>query len=369
MFRPLLAALILLAAPLGPAASRSENLRDALEPLAKANDFSGVVLVARGGRVEVETFGYADVELRVPMARTTKMYIGSLSKGFTAYAILQLRDAGRLTLDDRLSRFVPEFPGAADITIAHLLTHRSGLTQNTTLPAHFEQARRSYSTAEAVGLFANEPRAAAPGEKEIYANPNYTLLALVIERASGETFGAYMASHVFAPMGLKHTAHHDTARRIVPGRARGYSPLGMTGLENSRWNRLLHRRRRGLDLLDGGRPARVDPHGCRETRAGGLRVERDRARRPHALRGRRVGRGRIRRYRGLAAGGRRVCGRPREHQHLRHRAGRLRRRVRAREWTARRHRITLSLRATRMRSYRSWAAISSARTSTYPTAS
>jgi CubicO group peptidase (beta-lactamase class C family) len=235
MYRILLATLILLAALPGRASSRSDALRSALEPWVKANDFSGIVLVARGDRVDVECFGDADVELRVPMTRTTKMYIGSLSKGFTAYAILQLRDAGRLKLEDRLSRFVPEFPGAAEITIAQLLTHRSGLAQNTTSPAHFEQARRSYTTAEAVGLFANEPRASEPGEREIYANPNYTLLALVIERVSGETFGSYMSAHVFAPLGLQGTAHHETGRRIVPERARGYSPIGMTGLENSRW--------------------------------------------------------------------------------------------------------------------------------------
>jgi CubicO group peptidase (beta-lactamase class C family) len=227
--------LCLLFAVSASAATRSD-WKLLLRPLVKGRNFSGAVLVARDGRVvSNDAFGEANVELSVPSTPDTKFYIGSISKSFTAHAILLLRDDGKLALDDPVSRFVPDFPRGEGITIRQLLRHESGLAQNTTSASYFEQATHAYSTEEAVAAFRNAPRPAAPGERRIYANPNYTLLALIAERASGQSFSALLSGRIFAPLHLRNTGNHTSWSGIVPRRAAGYAVTGESNLTNARY--------------------------------------------------------------------------------------------------------------------------------------
>ena len=220
-------------------ATPGRTVHDLVTSWAVGNNFSGVVLVAHNSTpVFFESFGLADAELNVPMPREGKFQVASLSKSFTAYAILQLRDDGKLTLDDPLSRFVPTFPNASQITIRQLLGHTSGLAQNTTSPKHFSMAVKPFTPSEAVDAFKDDPVTAAPGERYTYANPNYTLLALVIERASGQNFDQYMATYVFKRLGLARTGHHSSRAPVVVDRVKGYDVRGKKGIENAGINRL-----------------------------------------------------------------------------------------------------------------------------------
>ena len=204
-------------------------------PYVGTNNFSGVILVARKGSAVVrQAYGLANVEEDVAVANDTRFAIASLSKMFTAAAVLQLRDAQKLSLDDPLSRFVPDFPRAERITIRHLLTHRSGLVQDSATPDYFELAMRSYTLQQAVDLAAKRAPSSEPGVRRQYSNSNYVLLAQVVERASGEPYADYLHRHLFAPLQMDSTTLHQSWDQLMPKRAQGYSPVGVRALYNAR---------------------------------------------------------------------------------------------------------------------------------------
>jgi D-alanyl-D-alanine carboxypeptidase len=206
-----------------------------IEPYVWTNNFSGAILVERKGQIVLRhAFGLANAEHGVPATMDTRFYIASVSKTFTAAAILQLRDAGKLTVDDPLSRFVPDFPRADRITIRQLLTHRSGIAQDASAPDYFARATHPFTLLEAVDQIRKAPPAAEPGARRAYANPNYVLLALVVERASGEPYADYLRRHVFAPLQMTTTGLHESWLEVVPNRAQGYSPVGARDLYNAR---------------------------------------------------------------------------------------------------------------------------------------
>jgi CubicO group peptidase (beta-lactamase class C family) len=207
-----------------------------VQPYVTSNNFSGAVLVVRDGRAVLDRgYGLANVEHNVPATTSTRFALASLSKMFTAAAILQLRDGGHLSLDGPLRRYIPSFPNSDRITIRQLLTHRSGLRQDTSQPEYFAAATHPYTLAEAVDRIAEAPPAAEPGAKRIYANPNYVVLAMIVERASGEPYAAYLNRHLFEPLGMTRTSLNKSSLDLLPGRSQGYSAVGVDGLENARF--------------------------------------------------------------------------------------------------------------------------------------
>lgn len=205
-----------------------------IAPYADSNNFSGSVFVRRGNAILLQNpVGLANVEHGSPVTVNTRFYIASLSKMFTAAAILQLRDDGTLSLNDSASRFIADFPRGDTISIRQLLTHRSGLAQDTSRPDYLSTASRAYTLQEAVALIAKAPRASEPGERRMYANPNYVLLARIVERASGETYAGYLRKHLFQPLGMNATGLHESWLAVVPDRAQGYSPVGVRDLYNA----------------------------------------------------------------------------------------------------------------------------------------
>ncbi len=159
-----------------------------------AHGFAGSVLVACGDTVLFAgDYGLSDQQGREP-----SYWVASISKQFTATAILQLARAGRLSLDEPLGRFFPGAPGdKAPITIRQLLTHLSGLTQAYAADGVVDRARAA--RAILAGALAS-----APGAAFHYSNDNYTLLAMIVEIASGQNFEDYVRQHEFAPAGLQH---------------------------------------------------------------------------------------------------------------------------------------------------------------------
>src|SRR4051812_32936264 len=179
------------------------------------------VLVARG-------YGFANLEQRVPATDSTVYAVGSLSKQFTAAAIVQLSERGRLGLDDPITRYLPEGSAVwSGVTIRHLLTHTSGIPQDTTL-----DWRRDYSESELVRSAAQKLEF-QPGELESYSSTGYALLGIVIHRVTGRPWGDFVRDHVFRPLGMS-TARVNSDIEIVPNRAGGYQ-LVNDSVKNQEW--------------------------------------------------------------------------------------------------------------------------------------
>ena len=167
------------------------------------------VLLARG-------YGFAKLEHHVPASDSTVYAVGSVSKQFTAAAIVLLSQQGRLKLDDPITRYLPEGrPVWSEVTIRHLLTHTSGIPQDTTL-----DDRRDYSEQEMVRSAA-QPLQFKPGELESYSSTGYALLGIIIHRVTGKPWGDFLRDHLFRPLGMR-TARVNSDPDSMPNRAAGY---------------------------------------------------------------------------------------------------------------------------------------------------
>lgn len=175
------------------------------------------LLVARG-------YGLADVENNVPATAETVFRIGSVTKQFTAAAIMQLVEEGAIDLDAPMTEYLPDFPTQGHtVTIRHLLTHTSGIKSYTGLAEWEPQMRLDLTDEELVALFADEPFDFAPGEEWSYNNSGFYLLGMIVEAASGLTYRDYLDQRLFGPLGLSGSSYCDESP-IIPHRAEGYEP-------------------------------------------------------------------------------------------------------------------------------------------------
>ena len=169
--------------------------------------FNGNVLITEKGKIVYDhSFGYADVEGARLLNENSCFHLASVSKTITSTVILQLKDKGKLRLDDPVIKYLPDFPYPA-ITIRHLLSHTSGLPDFQIFEAlHREDTGRIFSNEDLIPALKRYDRPMpAPGEKWSYSNTGYALLALVVERISGMTFPAYLEKYIFKPAGMQHT--------------------------------------------------------------------------------------------------------------------------------------------------------------------
>ena len=183
------------------------------------------VAVTRAGRlIHSQGYGMAQLEWGQPITPDTVFGIGSLSKPFTATAILLLRAEDKLALDDPITRFLPDYDTHGQtITIAHLLTHTSGIPNFVTLPGFWEgDVVRNASHAEIRARFEGLPLQFAPGERYSYNNSAYCLLGMVIERLSGLDYGAFIRERIFAPLGMASSCYLSP-HAIIAQRAEGYA--------------------------------------------------------------------------------------------------------------------------------------------------
>jgi CubicO group peptidase (beta-lactamase class C family) len=181
------------------------------------------IAVARNGRlVFAKAYGRADVEHDVHATEKTIYRIGSITKQFTAAAILRLSDQRKLSLDDRVGTYVPSLQDHKNITIRHLMNHTSGIRSFTAIPAFAAKERLDLTDDELVDVFRREPADFEAGANFNYNNSGYYLLAMVIERVTGRPYADHMHDELFAPLGLRDTSACDDGR-ILPHRARGYT--------------------------------------------------------------------------------------------------------------------------------------------------
>jgi len=205
-----------------------------LQPFGENGNLIGTVLVARGGRILFrQSYGMANYELKVPNSSETRFHIASVSKPFTAAAILQLQEQGRLSVSDHVSKYLPDFPNGDRITLDNLLTHTSGIPDINGIEGIDTFERSPHTLAQVIAKFAGLPLEFAPGSKQSYSNSNYNLLALILEKVSGEGYENYLRRHIFEPAGMKDTGVDSDASRLIPNAASGYTPAGISGFENA----------------------------------------------------------------------------------------------------------------------------------------
>jgi CubicO group peptidase (beta-lactamase class C family) len=217
--------------PDGQIANRLEAY---LKPFVETGNLTGTVLVARKGRVLFRhSYGMANYELHVPNSPETRFHIASLSKAFTAAAILQLQEQGRLSVADPLSRYVPDFPNGDRITLDNLLTHTTGIPDINGLSDYNTFARSPHTIPQLVAKFASLPLEFQPGSSYQYSNSNYNLLALVLEKVTGENYGEYLRKRIFDPLGMQGSGHNGDASQLIPRAASGYRPAGVTDYEKA----------------------------------------------------------------------------------------------------------------------------------------
>jgi CubicO group peptidase (beta-lactamase class C family) len=225
-------------------AARADAYMDAI---VAARGFGGSVLVARGDRILLSKgYGMADVEHKVPNKPETVFRIASISKPFTAAAILKLQERGRLGVEDLICTRLPECPPKwSAIRIRHLLDHSSGIPDFMKRREIYEKMREPRPPDEIARLMSELDLEFAPGTRTDYSNTNYQLLALLVDRFSGARYDAYLRSLVFAPLGMARTGP-DVGEAVIPDRARGYRRRG-GGIANADFVEMrLHRGSGGL---------------------------------------------------------------------------------------------------------------------------
>jgi CubicO group peptidase (beta-lactamase class C family) len=227
--RPSTFGLALLVAILSPAfglSDRSQDQEDAARRMDKfisSRDFSGVVLVARNGHVLFQkAYGMANREHDAPNKLETKFRVGSVTKQFTAMAVMILAERGKLDLNDSICKYVENCPRAwADITVRHLLNHTSGIPDFTGFPDNDHYERLPMTPLETMARFRDQPLEFGPGERFRYDSSGYLLLGYIIERASGERYEDFLRVNIYEPLGMSDSGY-DHPWIILKNRASGY---------------------------------------------------------------------------------------------------------------------------------------------------
>ncbi len=187
--------------------------------------FNGAALVAYDGNVILSKgYGMADREMGIPNSSNTKFFVGSITKQFTAAAVLQLMEQGKLNLDDSISAYLTDFPPSIGdiITIRHLLTHTSGLPNHTDIPEIYISREEPVTETELYAMIKSLELEFEPGEEFMYSNSGYIILGEIIERVSGMSYEAYLHRHILDPAGM-HSTGYARREAAVPDRATGYT--------------------------------------------------------------------------------------------------------------------------------------------------
>lgn len=196
--------------------TQSEQYHEYLSALSKLQRFNGCVLVAQAGQVCFEqAYGYADFETQQTLSPETVFRIGSLSKQFTAFALLTLVQTQSLDLQTPIQRWLPDYPESASISLQDLLSHRAGLAADSL-------ERPEHTSLEAlISANQSQPLLSSPGTEYHYSNLGYMLLARLIELISGQSFADYLNDTIFRPLKMTATAHGTNGIR-AERLARGY---------------------------------------------------------------------------------------------------------------------------------------------------
>lgn len=190
----------------------------------KNGTFNGAILVSQAGKpIYKNAFGYADKNNNLKLTNASVFYLASVSKQFTAMAIMILKEREKLSYDDKLSMYFPEFPDYANtVTIKHMLTHTSGI------PDHFGLGiyKKGLTNKDVVEVLAKQKKLDfKPGKKYSYSNGGYVLLSLIVEKASGIPFHKFMEINIFGPLNMNTSLVHNKSTPTIDNRAVGYNKV------------------------------------------------------------------------------------------------------------------------------------------------
>lgn len=231
------ASLILLQSPdaaaqAAPASAVSEQalaqqIDSAIAGYFKPGGPGAAVIVTRDGKTILRKgYGLANVEQKLAMQPDMALRLGSITKQFTAVAVLLLADQGKLSLEHDIARYLPAFPAdGKHITIAQLLNHTSGVASYTSAPNFQATMDKDFTVAQMIDNFKDMPRDFAPGQAWNYSNSGYFLLGAIIEKVSGQPYADFLAEHLFKPLGMDNTAYEGRERGTAP-KVPGYSADG-----------------------------------------------------------------------------------------------------------------------------------------------
>ena len=183
------------------------------------------ILIAKNGKaIYRRAIGKANLEHDINLKPDHVFRIGSITKQFTAVSIMQLIEQGKLSADDEITKFIPDYPTHGNrITISHLVHHTSGIQSYTNMAGwDAETQRKDFTVSALVDYFKKEPMNFLPGEQWFYNNSGYILLGYIIEKVSGMTYEEYLQKNIFDPLGMKHS-YYDNTEQIIPGRVQGYA--------------------------------------------------------------------------------------------------------------------------------------------------
>jgi len=207
-----------------------EAMRRALAPWAgEAAGPGAIIQVAHEGEpIIVEMTGYADLEHAAPITEETRFHVASVSKQFTAYAIVRLASEGLIDLDASLAAYIPEAGVYRDVTVRDLLAHTHGIRDAMSLVgASGVRSEDVVTNAHALGLILRQRAMnAPPGEAFAYNNSGFILLAEVVERVSGLSLSDYCRGLIFQPLGMDDTVYVDSLATVIPNRAQSYAWTG-----------------------------------------------------------------------------------------------------------------------------------------------
>jgi CubicO group peptidase (beta-lactamase class C family) len=203
----------------GQSVATAKKIDELIAPVAATNQFSGVVLASENGKVIYEkAFGMANVELNVPNTVNSRIGIASITKPMTSIILLRLIEEQKLTLEDKLSKFIPDFPNGDKITIAMLAQHRSGIPHRL-MPE--DQETRPYTSVEMVEKAKAAKLVFEPGAERLYSSGGFTVLTRVLEIASGQTYQQLLQKYVLDPAGMKNSLDWN-GPAIIERRAQDY---------------------------------------------------------------------------------------------------------------------------------------------------
>jgi CubicO group peptidase (beta-lactamase class C family) len=224
MKKPLLVVLVLML--LMPAGILADRVDDYAHQFMTERHIPGaaIAVMKNGKVVKIKGYGVASLEHNVPVSTDTVFEIGSVSKQMTAAAIMLLVEEGKVSLDEKISAYLPNTPESwRDVTVRHLLTHSSGIKSYSSLDG-FELLKR-LNVADFIKLLSPHPLEYIPGERNIYSNTGFSLLAYIIEARSGKPYIEFMRERIFRPLGMNKTDDRDP-EYIILNRATGYEWRG-----------------------------------------------------------------------------------------------------------------------------------------------
>jgi CubicO group peptidase (beta-lactamase class C family) len=209
----------------GCASEKADKIDKLMTYCYENGTFNGTICIAENRKIIYQkAFGFADFETGLKLQTDYAFYLGSVAKQFTTMAIMILKEQGKLSYEDPLAKYFPEFPNYADnVTIRNLMTHTSGVADHFSLGAN----RPNLTNNDVLELLVQQDSLNfKPGEKYSYSNGGFVLLSMIVAKASGAPFHVFMKENIFGPLGMTHSLVFDESKPDIDKRAVGYNMLG-----------------------------------------------------------------------------------------------------------------------------------------------